>query len=97
MSHIPFLCKLVTPLLENVYFAICQLIVHIAQQLRIAAISEKSKFPHISADINDIKWAYSHSFHSFIDYADIKRLDYVLMLNEYKNINIQEIRYVRGL
>ena len=34
MSHIPFLCKLVTPLLENVYFAIYQLIVHIAQQLR---------------------------------------------------------------
>ena len=34
MSHIPFLCKLVTPLIENVYFAIAQLIVHIAQQLR---------------------------------------------------------------
>ena len=34
MSHIPFLCKLVTPLLENVYFAISQLIVHLAQQLR---------------------------------------------------------------
>ena len=34
MSHIPFLCKLVTPLLENVYLAISQLIVHLAQQLR---------------------------------------------------------------
>ena len=34
MSHIPFVCELVTPLLENVYCAISQLIVHIAQQLR---------------------------------------------------------------
>ena len=37
MSHIQFLCKLATPLLENVYFAISRLIVHIAQQLRCLA------------------------------------------------------------
>ena len=38
----------------------------------ISAISEKYNFPHIFADIND---NYGHSFHSFIYYADIKRLD----------------------
>ena len=44
----------------------------------ISAISEKSNFPHIFADINDnfIRPMVIHFIHSFIYYADIlKRLD----------------------
>ena len=64
----------------------------------ISAISEKSNFPHIFADINDncIRPMVIHLFHSFIMLTWSVET-YVLMLNEYKNTNIQEIRYIRGM